>query len=856
MAKEDIALRLSLIDGVSRSIADIRKNVNDLGASIVKVNAAAELTGKAFDAIKTAGGFLADQVTSVGNFEQSLAALQAVTGASAEELDRLKNAAIAASQASIFSSTEAADGLAELARAGYSASDAISTLNPVLALAQGQQLSVAESSKFVTTTLTQFGLAATDAARAADVLASVADKSQTDVRQVGDALSYSASIAAQAGLSLEETTAIIGKLADAGFQGSRGGTAFANALTALQDPSSKFAKALDSAGIKTRDFTEVMQALADKGDGAGKILLSLDTTARPAILALARQGSSGIKALNAALNDASGSAQRTADIMGGTFNSIVKKFENNIENLRNAVIAPILEPLGDEITRLSERLIAFSKTKEFDVIVENFTKIATAGIKGFGDLVASVDLTDANARVVDFSTSVAENLATIASAFDIAGRTIGGFGDLVSITFQSLKGVIASVGAAIIEPLAVFDEGAEGLWRSLREQADESEKSVGKSLDRLAGRFTGTSESADRFKRLLDGVAPSAKSASSEIGRLVDALVPKPFAALADAVKKAVDELKELVKVPEPAKISLGNLAEAADIAGLSITQLEQRLKDVRESLEAAPVGSPEFVRLAQDAAKLELEISKAKDKIKEAGDEVKGTGDKANNAAGSLRNFAAAAGDAGDAAEDLKSSNSQVADSFGNIGNKSSETAISLGNLSEAFVRQALDAAGAAKSAKDYIDTLNRYFAAGADQEEKIKARLDQLSRQNAALSEEEQIRKRLALQYGTSSTLLDELVRKELELARAKKQANDETERGIQIEAQRTAGFGAVNFGQQAEATGGATGGRGSSGGGGDRGAPQIVINVQGMTTDQARQFVEQSVVPELERINRLSR
>jgi glucuronate isomerase len=163
VAKEDIALRLSLIDGVSRSIADIRKNVNDLGASIVKVNAAAELTGKTFDAIKTAGGFLADQVTSVGNFEQSLAALQAVTGASAEELDRLKNAAVAASQASIFSSTEAADGLAELARAGYSASDAISTLNPVLALAQGQQLSVAESSKFVTTTLTQFGLAATDA---------------------------------------------------------------------------------------------------------------------------------------------------------------------------------------------------------------------------------------------------------------------------------------------------------------------------------------------------------------------------------------------------------------------------------------------------------------------------------------------------------------------------------------------------------------------------------------------------------------------------------------------------------------------------------------------------------------------
>ena len=857
MAKEDIALRLSLIDGVSRSIADIRKNVNDLGASIVKVNAAAELTGKAFDAIKTAGGFLADQVTGVGNFEQSLAALQAVTGASAEELDRLKNAAIAASQASIFSSTEAADGLAELARAGYSASDAISTLNPVLALAQGQQLSVAESSKFVTTTLTQFGLAATDAARAADVLASVADKSQTDVRQVGDALSYSASIAAQAGLSLEETTAIIGKLADAGFQGSRGGTAFANALTALQDPSSKFAKALDSAGIKTRDFTEVMQALADKGDGAGKILLSLDTTARPAILALARQGSSGIKALNAALSDASGSAQRTADIMGGTFNSIVKKFENNIENLRNAVIAPILEPLGDEITRLSERLIAFSQSKEFDVIVENFTKIATAGIKGFGDFVASVDLTDALTRVVDFSTAVAENLATIASAFDIAGRTIGGFGDLVSITFQSLKGVTASVGAAIIEPLAVFDEGAEGLWRSLREQAEESEKSVGKSLDRLSGRFGGTSESADRFKRLLDGVAPSAKSASSEIGRLADALVPKPFAALADAVKKAVDELKELVKVPEPAKISLGNLAEAADIAGLSITQLEQRLKDVRESLEAAPVGSPEFVRLAQDAAKLELEISKAKDKIKEAGDEVKGTGDKANNAAGSLRNFASAAGDAGDAAGSLRSSNSQVSDSFGNIGQAAAAAQADLGNMSKKLIDLAIQMQSQARSGRDVIDvweSINRQYQ---ESEKRVQDRIARLERQNAAMDEEAQIRRRLHAMYGDDTTSIERLVQLELQRTQAVRDRAKMAEReAAAIERQQAAiagGFGAQQT--QQEQAPAATSSRGSAAGGG-RSAPQIVINVQGMTTDQARAFVEQSVVPELERINRLSR
>ena len=170
--------------------------------------------------------------------------------------------------------------------------------------------------------------------------------------------------------------------------------------------------------------------------------------------------------------------------------------------------------------------------------------------------------------------------------------------------------------------------------------------------------------------------------------------------------------------------------------------------------------------------------------------------------------------------------------------------------------MRQALEAAGAAKSAKDYLHRSVRLPRAPIKRK-KIKARLDQLSRQNAALSEEEQIRQALALQYGTRHRRCSmSLVRKELELARAKKQANDETERSIQVEAQRTAGSGGVvNWpaggkqpAAQLEAAGHPAARR-------RRWRAQIVINA-GMTTDQARQFVEQSVVPELERINRLSR
>jgi hypothetical protein len=309
-------------------------------------------------------------------------------------------------------------------------------------------------------------------------------------------------------------------------------------------------------------------------------------------------------------------------------------------------------------------------------------------------------------------------------------------------------------------------------------------------------------------------------------------------AGLGTDAKEAADDLRQ---IPEAAKLTVGTLdqtgsaaEQAAERIGVLQLQIAKLAQAQAALVQSGSSSGAEFQRLTAEIQRLEEELQR----LKGGTDNNKGSqqqlGEQADRTSQGVQRFAQSLRDSSDAGRESVRTNSQVADSFGNIGNKSSETAISLGNLSEAFVRQALDAAGAAKSAKDYIDTLNRFFAAGADQEEKIKARLDQLSRQNAALSEEEQIRKRLALQYGTSSTLLDELVRREIDLARAKKQTNDETERSIQIEAQRTAGFGGVGTGQQAEATGGATGLRPGGatgrrpGGGGDRGAPQIVVSL----------------------------
>lgn len=833
MARDE-TIKLSLIDGVTRTLGQIREGVSGVGSDLVKLNQGAELAAKGFGAVASAASAIGGAVQGAADLESALAALQAVTGASAEEFATLREAAVSASERTRFTAIEAANGLTELARAGLSATDAINVLNPALSLAQGNNLSVAQSSELLTTTIKQFGASMGEAARFADVLQATADGTATSVEQIGNAMSYVAPLARQAGVSIEQTSAVIGALADQGFRGERAGTALRNVFSALADPASKFSEALSDAGIGSRDFSTVIEALGKKGDAAKKILLALDSEARPAILSLVNGGGGAIADLTRKLEESAGAAERTSAILGDTFNGAVARLQNSVTNLRNEFLLPILQPLADEAVALAEKINALGDSPQFARIRDQFQELATNAIRSVGDLIEKADLEEWAGNVAEFGTEAKLVFDDVAY---VAGKTADAIRG-VSFAIKFLRGDKDLFSDSV-------DSLADGTERLGRAGAD-----AGDTIADLGGNLaSGERQTRSLVSEVLAAVGRLKEFASSmiEAGR---------------ASARASDDIATIFSPSEQAREQLLRLSGGAEQAAIGLERL--RLATLTSAIAALArenlQGTDTFRALVAEVAKTEASIANMQEAIDKAKGAQEDLSDKTDSAANSLRSFAGAARDAGDAAADLKSSNSQVADSFGNIGNKSSETAVSLGNLSEAFVRQALEAAGAAKSAKDYIDTLNRYFAAGADQEEKIKARLDQLSRQNAALSEEEQIRKRLALQYGTSSTLLDELVRKELELARAKKQANDETERGIQIEAQRTAGFGAFDpnaagAASASEQARGSTGGRGSAAGGG-RSAPQIVINVQGMTTDQARQFVEQSVVPELERINRLSR
>ena len=177
------------------------------------------------------------------NFEKQLSAVQAVSDplkastfpALTQEIKRLG----ATTQ---FSATEAAQGAENLTRAGFDTTETIAGLSGVMNAAAADGIDLATSARLIANNVRAFGLEATDATHVADVLANTSAKSNTNMVELGEGLKFTAPIARALGVSLEDTAASLGLLADAGLQGSTGGTAFKNALLKLAKPSAAGAK--------------------------------------------------------------------------------------------------------------------------------------------------------------------------------------------------------------------------------------------------------------------------------------------------------------------------------------------------------------------------------------------------------------------------------------------------------------------------------------------------------------------------------------------------------------------------------------------------------------------------------------
>lgn len=287
-------------------------------------------------------------VTTATDFEQAMARVGAVSGATGEDFERLSKQARDLGRDTQFSATQAAASQENLARAGFQTNEIISAMPGLLNMAAAEGMDLANAADIASSAIRGFGLDASEANRVADVLAKTSASSNTSIALLGESLKYVAPLAKGLGISIEQTNAMLGVMANAGIKGSQAGTSLKSAFQRLSEEPTMVTKALAELGVKAktaegdlRPMPELMKDLSAKMEGLGKgdkigilsrIFGGVASSGMLAIMDAVANGS--LPELETALYNCSGAAKEMADRMNATAKGAMLRLESASEGLR------------------------------------------------------------------------------------------------------------------------------------------------------------------------------------------------------------------------------------------------------------------------------------------------------------------------------------------------------------------------------------------------------------------------------------------------------------------------------------------------------------------------------------------
>lgn len=248
------------MDKVGQSADKLGKKTTDV-QPLIKQTSTAFLTAGAIIA-----GALGLALKSATDFQFGLSAIQAVSGATASEMDLISKAALRIGADTKYNSAEAASAMEELLKAGISVTDVLNgAADATVSLAAAGEISLPEAAKIAAAAMNQFKLDASQVADVADIMAGAANASATGVSEIGAALTFVGPVANAAGLSLKDTALAIALFANNGIDGMRAGTGLRAMLSSLSSPTNLAAAQMEKLGLITEDGSNKFF------DAAGKI---------------------------------------------------------------------------------------------------------------------------------------------------------------------------------------------------------------------------------------------------------------------------------------------------------------------------------------------------------------------------------------------------------------------------------------------------------------------------------------------------------------------------------------------------------------------------------------------------------
>lgn len=626
---EQASLR-NVISETTRSLTE-----NEKGWSVLK----GTLANLASDTLKQLGSELVNVARSVvqtgEQFSASMSEVGAISGATAEELQELEEAARLYGATTKFSATEAADALKYMALAGWDSQQAIAGLPAVLDLAAASGMDLGRASDIVTDYITAFGLEVEDASRFVDIMSYAMSNSNTTTEMLGEAYKNCAATAKSMGFSVEETTAALMTMANAGVKGGEAGTTLNTLMTRLATNTKGCADALKKYGVEIYDSQGNMNSLSEIMNGliAAFNTLNQEEQANLSKMIAGTNQYAGFQTLmqgmsekvkeagmsfedyTAALQECDGTASDMAKTMSDNLSGDLKTLESALDELRLKLYDDAEQPLRNLVKLATNEGVAALEgiiknlNAVLPVIVGAATAMSTLKINlTIGKIVAELtSSTNALKTAMQGAAAATEMEAGAQQQLNVAmsANVIG----LVITAVVSLTAALGTLAAMSADNADAFDNANEkaknylGTLNSLDEKQQQS-------IDNIDGKADALRKQAEVYDQLRN-----AENLTAEQEKQLDTVAND----LAQTLGITIEQLKE----------KDGTYKDLTKDIDAYIEKLKEQaiLENNKEGLEAATVAYDKASKAAKEYAQKIKEQSKAieadEKRLKELQDKV-----------------------------------------------------------------------------------------------------------------------------------------------------------------------------------------------------------------------------------------
>jgi TP901 family phage tail tape measure protein len=378
-----------------QGVDQFSKVMNKAGAKIQRMGQGMKSAGRAMTIGLTLPAVLlgGSMLKTAGDFQMSMNRVKAITSATGDELSGLTKKARELGATTQFTASDAAEGMGNLALAGFKTNEIMASIGGTMTLAAAGQMELAQASDISASILRGFGLEAKETGRLNDVLVNTFTNTNTTLSELGEGMKFVATIASSMSIPLEEVSAAMGLLGNVGLKGAMAGTALRGALAKIANPSREAVAILRKLNIRKEDvmdskgnvrgLIEVVEAMEKAGAGASEMLAIFGQRAGPGMAGLVSQGSEALRAMTEKVKT-QGTAQKVAKVQMEGFNGAMKKMKSAFQEMGIAVAdSGLLEFATKFATKLADM---FRKISESNPAMLKWGTILVAVAAAIGPL--------------------------------------------------------------------------------------------------------------------------------------------------------------------------------------------------------------------------------------------------------------------------------------------------------------------------------------------------------------------------------------------------------------------------------------------------------------------------------------